>query len=524
MGFTPLSRLSYLTSILALTLPTLVSSSPPSCRFASQYTPSQILSSPQSFENDLLYWEGKFHQHNVSYNALNGMTFDGTGDPGAVRWILSGEGVSDNGLNDVEKARNVAVGILEKKWESYRTFNETFPGFGGFLPWFAHSEFTPLTPTWDWNNRVPALDNGENIWGIYATIEALQRVGKKRYTDLANKWEGYLNYLKTTAARVFYHGSGQICAVAAINNQSLTVDHPDQSYTCEGLGSGGNPFIDDPYEGQSFMFFLYLFGSLNQTDKTALLEFKRPQLVSVDWAMQGYQNVSVQKGFWFSAHENWGWMQLPYTDIPLMRNLYENMERARTCDSHAKRLPGMFASINNSTDQNGEIIGYISNAGIPAIANQTVQELDVITPYSTMNTMIVNKTVGLLWWYNMAKARRMQSMFYDQPPPLLALLIELVNIDLYGSSESTRIDGTATSAFVSWDSKVTTVNGLLGGVASLVRARMQRQGVYEEFIRVVTEEYGRVFSSPLKGTSQGFCLPDIEVEDVGLVDFTTCQV
>jgi hypothetical protein len=39
------------------------------------------------------------------------------------------------------------------------------------------------------------------------------------------------------------------------------------------------------------------------------------------------------------------------------RNLYGNMERARTCDSQAKGLPGMFASINNSTDENGEIIG-----------------------------------------------------------------------------------------------------------------------------------------------------------------------
>jgi hypothetical protein len=67
---------------------------------------------------------------------------------------------------------------------------------------FAHSEFTPLTPTWDWVNRVPALDNGENIWGIYATIEALEKVGNPEYTDLANKWESYLNYLKSIAAKV----------------------------------------------------------------------------------------------------------------------------------------------------------------------------------------------------------------------------------------------------------------------------------------------------------------------------------
>lgn len=26
----------------------------------------------------MLYWEGKFHQNNVSYNTQNGMSYDGT--------------------------------------------------------------------------------------------------------------------------------------------------------------------------------------------------------------------------------------------------------------------------------------------------------------------------------------------------------------------------------------------------------------------------------------------------------------
>lgn len=132
---------------------------------------------------------------------------------------------------------------------------------------FAHTEFTPLTPTWDWNNRVPALDNGENIWAIYAAVEALQKVGKKDFQTLAGHWEGYLNYLKSTAAKVrllyflypnrlqsyfsqiFYRGSGQICAVTSIKDQALPIDHPDQAYNCEGL----NSFINDPYEGNAFI-------------------------------------------------------------------------------------------------------------------------------------------------------------------------------------------------------------------------------------------------------------------------------
>lgn len=70
----------------------------------------------------------------------------------------------------------------------------------------------------------------------------------------------------------------------------------------------------------------------------------------------------------------------------------------------------MFASVNNSTDPStGQIIGYISNAGIPSIANQNVQELDVITPYSVFPTLLFDKKVGLAWWRNMVIAKKMQS-------------------------------------------------------------------------------------------------------------------
>lgn len=141
-------------------------SNTPSCRFALKYTTSSILDDPDAFEADVMYWEGMFHQNNVSYNAINGMTFDGTllnpvtgvretdglhtfsaaskeslhfmilthvilGEPRAVRWILAAHG----GGSDVETAREIAFDILQNKWDSYSYFNATFPGFGGFLPW-----------------------------------------------------------------------------------------------------------------------------------------------------------------------------------------------------------------------------------------------------------------------------------------------------------------------------------------------------------------------------------------------------
>jgi hypothetical protein len=69
----------------------------------------------------------------------------------------------------------------------------------------------------------------------------------------------------------------------------------------------------------------------------------------------------------------------------------------------------MYASVNNSTDSSGQIIGYISNAGIPSIANQTEQELDVITPYSVFPVTLFDRGVGMAWWKNMADGKKMQS-------------------------------------------------------------------------------------------------------------------
>jgi hypothetical protein len=92
------------------------------------------------------------------------------------------------------------------------------------------------------------------------------------------------------------------------------------------------------------------------------------------------------------------------------RRLYYNAERVRTCNSVLTKNPGMFASVNNSTDPTtGQIIGYISNAGIPSISNQTIQELDVITPYGAFPLILVDTAVGLAWWKNMVDGKRMQS-------------------------------------------------------------------------------------------------------------------
>lgn len=92
------------------------------------------------------------------------------------------------------------------------------------------------------------------------------------------------------------------------------------------------------------------------------------------------------------------------------RRLYHNAERARTCNSVVTKVPGLFASVNNSTDPKTDtILGYISPAGIPSIASQKEQYHDVITPYGAWPTIMFDKSVGLAWWRNMVVAKKMQS-------------------------------------------------------------------------------------------------------------------
>jgi hypothetical protein len=169
------------------------------------------------------------------------------------------------------------------------------------------------------------------------------------------------------------------------------------------------------------------------------------------------------------------------------------------------RNAGMFASVNNITDPiTGQIDGYISYAGIPSVANQTEQELDVITPYSVFPTILFNKRVGLAWYKNMLDAKGMQNP--------------------YGSTESGRRDGTGISAFVSWDSKVTTLVALLGGVGEFVGEGLRKEGNYAEFRRVLQREYGRVFGKgKLVGEGWKMCLPDYQVPVRNVTDFEMCS-
>ncbi|SPO01984.1 probable GPI anchored protein [Cephalotrichum gorgonifer] len=467
-------------------------SSAPSCRFALDWPQKEVLKNTDKFIWDLLYWEGKFHQNDISYNTANGMSYDGvqldwvTGDATEVHTFsaaskealqimlyshaIAGSKEAARFLtpDKPQDAPAFAASIMETKLKTYLRFNETYPGFGGFLPWMTTSN-QDVSPTTDWENRVPGLDNGELLWAVYAVIQALEKSHNKSFLKLAEGWQAWLDYTKSTAPKIFHLGGGRVCAVIAIADQTLAVDDPKQEYSCEG-----DSLLDDPYEGELLTYFIHHFSNLSDADKESLWEVKRAKLRSVEYHKGGVGPITVQEGYWFSSHEPWKVLEMPFFDVDIVRRIYHNAERARTCNSVVTGIPGLYASVNNSTDpETDAIMGYISPAGIPSISVRNDSYLDVITPYGAWPTIMFNKSVGLAWWRNMAAGKKMQNPF--------------------GSTESTRVDGELISALVTWDSKVTTVVALLGGVGDLVREKMKADGIYDEFIRITEREHTRVF-------------------------------
>ena len=309
-------------------------------------------------------------------------------------------------------------------------------------------------------------------------------------------------------------------------NQNISWADPSQNFTCPVNPDVGQPvWLDDPYEGELFTWFLYLYTNMSDTDKDLLWTSKRAKLVSVDYTgsvvnvsasdnsmvnytnakvVKPFQTVTAQQGFWFSAHEQWKILEMPYFDVDIVKRVFHNCERIRTCDAQLIGNPGMFASTDNLTVESSsthEMGGYVSAAGIPSLATQNTQELDLITPYSTMNVMLFNETVGLAWMHNMLLGKGMQGP--------------------YGNTEAIRRDGSAIANLVGWDNKVTHILGMLGGIGPLVREKLQREGKYDTFISRLTEEYSRVFTD-LQGEDVELCLPQVQIPDGGAKDFVDC--
>ena len=553
---------------------------PSPCRYASLYPPSSLLTNATvrtQFLLDMLYWEGQFLHPNpcgpfrspASYVGLHNLTavsLDGhrlavdtglpVGDPhpftaaskeslhvALLAIALSATPAAPLASlflspSSPSSASSLALAHLRVKVNSYDLFNCRYPGFGGFLPW-VHVNDSGLAPQDGWERTVPGLDNGQLIWAALALTRQLEtKWGEELHTPLmspqcawspdwpllsspnttlAQRWRLLITRWRSNLMTIFYDGKGRFRDVAHLRNATDPRIIPSQ-YSSDPECDDAC-YLDDPYEGELFTVFAYLYCDWGGDDRQQLWLRKRAKLQPATLKLSNGTAVTVQRGFWYSAHELWTHLMLPYRDVPINDRLFVLGEKARLAWSAQQRIPGLYASVNGLAPTDDYNFPYNSDCGVQQLASQPVTTQEIVTPYGTMNLMMllypsrssplppVNSTtpIGLAWLANSIRSNRGQSCF--------------------GVTEGSAVNGTMVAPLKTWDTTVTTVLGVLGGVVDMVREVMEVDDVYDTFVDVVDTEWMRVFGGEgvLKGDELGWPLPSAEIPNAQK-EWTSCTV
>lgn len=420
------------------------------------------------------------------------------------------------------------VDILESKIAALAAFNKTYPGFASHLPWYnltGSGSSAAIALLSGWIDKMPALDNGEMFWGLVAAAQAAQGLAEALVSDnadldkrasavaagLRTQWQA----MADAAPLVFWGGSTDPSVVASIVTISNVSALPSRGlYSRQGA-------LEDPYEGELYTWVVDLFGGLTASQRLSLWELKRQHIASIQYSAPSGQ-VAVQQGFWFSAHEQMKILYMPYTNrslVPVSTQVFEACEVARAWDSVSRGVPGLFASVTDvaappvTPTTPTKLSGYISAAGIQALATQPIDRRDVVTPYGAMAMAVVRPREAAAWYVNTLQATAMQG-------PV-------------GSSCGCNVNGTEIAPVVTWDSKASTLLGLLGGtgdiVAEVLASMPDVQGpvgssLLDRFATVVEREMRIVFGDVVQGASLPVPLPNTTIPaSPGLKQFTNCN-
>jgi len=488
----------------------------------------------------VMKWEGQFAQPGIGYDAKSGYTYDGHplnyttgalyGDPhlfsapskesihmSMLALALSGNKHALEFSGGFEKTMD----LLHLKIKGYMQFNESYPGFGCFTPWVGfNSEKGTFEPIDSWTKpyyKVPSLDNGEWFWALYAIAHLLSTQYMDTYPILAKNYNGFVTCQKDSAKTIFYRGKGMVSATVYILDPKKSPT-PDNYIHCDG-------YLDDPYEGETMTQLMYLFSAWDSDEERDLLwQTKRAMFQAINYTVPesflsaeeiaAKKNViTVQKGFWFSTHEQWKTLLLPYLakELPLVQKLFRNAEKARTYDAYISKLPGLQASINDVTDGSEEIPCYASACGIQSLAFQNIERRDLMTPYGSFGLFLHSPAVGFCWYNNMLSAPRMQSS--------------------YGSTEAINANSTEISPLTTWDSKITTVLAMLQGIGSINEKALRREKdaqygtAYDRFVYIVNREHELLFGTEqdVLGDNIRFQIPNTHFNGNTLSDWDlTC--
>ena len=378
-----------------------------------------------------------------------------------------------------------AIARLTLIAHSYEKFHLLCPGCGGFIPWIGvtdvgfatPSQLTKLKP----KLSLPALDNSQLAWSMIAVVEALTNFGTAETATLATRFQTCVTRMQESAAILFLNPNGRVASSAKINNISQPMSANNRV-----IGPGK---LGDPWEGELMLFFMHLLaknttaGSLVYPSKIwrpvensvhspngaySIVAYNGPNGNSAGMLPNG--SISVQRGWYFSTHELWKILVLPYLDVPLASRLIKQGERARTWDAKLNKRGGMQGAAYTASPNS-----VYSNFGIASIAtthNTMADDKQMVTGYGTYPLILVDRGAGLNWHRATASRPLMQSRL--------------------GCLEATRSSDAAVALKHSWDTKVTTNLAMLGGLGSLLGQFLTRIGKKNTFENQVVKIYSLV--------------------------------
>jgi hypothetical protein len=295
---------------------------------------------------------------------------------------------------------------LERKISTYAAFFKKYPGYASFLPWYAvHSD--GIAPQPGWENRVPSLDNGEWIWGIYAVAGALELSPAPQAAQLSARYWTLFTSAVDSAKRVFYDADKK--GFRCVTNISDMFASP--LHASYGWIDGDGCLLDDPYEGELFVFFADLFAEWpSAEEREQVWVNRRHKLQAIDFDTP-HGPVTVQKGWWFSAHEQWKIWELPYLRTNA-RPVFLNCEKARTWHAATRGIPGLGASVSGVPGECANE-GYVSAIGVQELAFEKVTCDAIVTPYAATPLIADEESrgVGLAWYAMMINGSRGQGPF-----------------------------------------------------------------------------------------------------------------
>jgi len=325
-----------------------------------------------------------------------------------------------------------------------------------------------LEPTRDWSSKWPCLDNGQFAWALYESIHATSNYGEK---ELSSRLKAHFDEMCEYAVLGGYAKDGRIAMICNIEGK----DFSPQGY---------DPM---PWDQEPFSYFVDLFGNwekagYNLDEREKLWKDPKRARMAARVEMDTPDGpIAVLKGWHFSSHEMWKYLQLPLRNIDCTRNVLLNGERARTHFASVNHIPGLLASCTAPDST------YFDRAGIAeGISCLHASCTKLLTPYGGFPTILADEATGVAWLLSILKGKGMQGHL--------------------GSSESIWADGSAACRILTWDAKVTTVLAVLGGGDHL-EAYLRADKVWDRFHAITNIIYDEKFGGQLPGSDFPFCMP-----------------